>query len=99
MVSRVTPVRVYLTVFAALLVLTALTVAASWLQIGIWHTPLALAIAACKAVLVGLFFMHLLHSDRLTWLIVGGSFLWLAILFALTLSDYLARPAISLSGG
>ena len=98
MVKHVTPPRVYLTVFGALLVLTVVTVAASRLDIGVWHTPLALAIAACKAVLVALFFMHLLHSDKLTWVVVVGSLLWLGILFALTLNDYLARQALPVPG-
>ena len=56
MVTRVTPVRTYLVVFAALIVLTALTVAASRLHIGVWHTPLALGIAGCKAVQLSIWF-------------------------------------------
>ena len=56
-------------------------------------TPtVALAIAVVKAALVILWFMHVLYSPRLTW-IVGrlASFLWLAVLFVLTFSDYLTR--------
>ena len=85
-------VRTYFVVFASLLALTLLTVLASHLEVGGWHTPLALTIAAVKATLVVLFFMHLLHSTRLTWVVVLGSLFWLAIMIGLTMSDYLSRP-------
>jgi len=35
--------------------------------------------------------MHLLHSQRLTWLVLGAGLFWLAILMSLTLADYLTR--------
>jgi caa(3)-type oxidase subunit IV len=56
-----------------------------------WHTVVGLTFAVCKAVLVALFFMHLLSSSRLTWIVVGGGLFWLGILMALTLADYLTR--------
>src|SRR5205823_1542847 len=87
-----TDVRTYYLVFAALIVLTGATVGASYLPLEganpIWHTLIAMAIAAAKATLVLLFFMHLWHSPRLTWLIAFGSLLWLAIMLVLTWSDY-----------
>ena len=52
---------------------------------------IALGIAVIKATLVILYFMHVRYSDRLTWVVVGGGFLWLAVLLVLTLSDYFAR--------
>ena len=45
----------------------------------------------CKAGFVILFFMHLLHSRPLTWLVLGAGLFWLGILLALTLSDYVTR--------
>jgi cytochrome c oxidase subunit 4 len=78
--------------FAALVVLTLVTVIAAKAPLGSWHTPVALSIAACKAILVILFFMHVLHSGRLTALVLIGALGWLAILLGLTLSDYLTRP-------
>ena len=35
-----------------------------------WNTPIALLIATIKAVLVILFFMHVIHSTRLTWVVI-----------------------------
>jgi cytochrome c oxidase subunit 4 len=86
----VTP-RLYILVYAALLLLTLSTVLLARAPTGHWDVPIALGIATGKTVLVGLFFMHLLHSSRLTWLIVGGGVLFLAILVTLTLADYWTR--------
>lgn len=94
MIGHVAAVRTYYLVFAALLTLTGLTVAVTFAPLGHLHTPIALGIACTKAVLVFLFFMHLLYSPRLTWLVAGGAFLWLGILIALTLSDYWSRDVI-----
>jgi cytochrome c oxidase subunit 4 len=88
------PATYYLT-FAALIGLTVLTVVASFLPLHAWHTAIGLLFATAKALLVALFFMHLLHSPRINWLAVGVGLFWLAILLALTLSDYLARPLAS----
>ena len=46
--------------------LTALTLWAAYQHLGIWNTPVALAIATTKAALVALIFMHLRYSPRLT---------------------------------
>ena len=81
----------YFGVFAALMVLTVVTVVVSRVDLGAMNTPVALAIAIVKAALVILFFMHVIHSTRLTWVVVIGSFLWLGVLFVLTFADYLTR--------
>ena len=88
---HVTRLPVYFLVFAALMMLTMLTVSASRVDLGWLNTPIALGIAVIKATLVILFFMHVIHSPRLTWVVVISSFLWLAVLFVLTLADYLTR--------
>src|SRR5436305_1086301 len=82
----------YYAIFGALIALTLLTVGAAAAPFPAQlHTPVALAIAAAKASLVLLFFMHLWYSPRLVWLIAFGSLLWLAIMLALTFADYLTR--------
>jgi cytochrome c oxidase subunit IV len=88
---HVTSVPTYLMVFLGLMVGTALTVAARYVDLGPLNAPIALTIAVAKTVLVVLFFMHLRHSTRLTWVIVIGAFLWVGVLFVLTFSDYLTR--------
>ena len=73
------------------MVLTLITVWISSIDLGSLNTVAALAIAAFKATLVVLFFMHVKYSTRLTRLAVIGGLYWLGILLALTLSDYLTR--------
>ena len=88
---HVTPIRVYLMVFAILMVGTALTVWAAFIDMGPFNDLVAMAIAVTKATFVVLYFMHVRHSSRLTKISVVAGFLWLAILLALTLSDYFTR--------
>jgi cytochrome c oxidase subunit 4 len=79
------------TVWAALLLLLALTVGASFLHVGRFNVVLAIGIAAAKAALISLYFMNLRSSAKLIWLVVAASVLWLAILFTLTAADYETR--------
>ena len=88
---HVTGLGVYFAVFGALALGTVLTYLASTVDLGMMNTPIALIIAAIKASLVILYFMHAVHSTRLTWVVILGSFLWLGVLFVLTFADYLTR--------
>ena len=88
---HVTSIGVYLAVFAALAAGTLLTWFASTVNLGWANTPIALLIATIKAVLVILFFMHVIHSTRLTWVVAASGFFWLLILISLSLTDYLTR--------
>ncbi|MGA8043185.1 MAG: cytochrome C oxidase subunit IV family protein [Terracidiphilus sp.] len=83
--------KVYAAIFAALLVLTALTVAASFAELGIFNPIIALAIAVVKATLVVLFFMHVKYSPKLTKLTVGAGLFTFIVLIGMTLSDYFTR--------
>ncbi len=91
-------IGVYLAVFVSLLACTGLTVWAAIQHLGIWNTPVALAIAATKASLVALFFMHLRSSPRLTALVAGTAILFLAILLVVTGSDYITRSWLPIYG-
>jgi cytochrome c oxidase subunit IV len=95
MSEPITPTRTYYSVFAALIALTLLTVGVSFLELGAWHTPIGVLIGVVKATLVVLFFMHLLHSSRASWLAVLAGLFWLGILMVLTLSDYLTRHVLA----
>jgi cytochrome c oxidase subunit IV len=87
--------RTYLAIFGALLALTALTTFVAFFDLGALNPAVAMTIAVVKATLVVLFFMHLRHSDHVTWIVAGAAVFWLLILFVLILSDYLWRgPAI-----
>jgi cytochrome c oxidase subunit 4 len=89
--KEVRSIRHYTLILAALLALLALTVGAALIRMGAFSTPVALGIAAAKAVLVALFFMHLQRSTGLTRLVACVGLFWLGILFVLSLNDYLTR--------
>jgi len=89
--SHVLPARLYYTIFGILMVCTLATVGIAFVDLGPFNIVAALGIAAFKATLVVLFFMHVKYSTRLTWAVVLGSIFWLAILMALTMGDYLTR--------
>lgn len=65
-------VRTYVMVFATLLVLTAVTVAVSYLHLEVHEAiAVALVIATIKASLVALFFMHLISERQVILLILA----------------------------
>jgi len=94
--DHVVPVSTYVMVFLALMVGTGLTVAASYVDLGIWNTPVAMLIAVTKACLVVLFFMHLKYSPKLLWVWVGAAIFFLAQLIVGVGADYLARVFLNL---
>ncbi len=93
--THIVPLSVYYTIFAALLVGTALTVWVAYIDLGALNTVVALAIACTKATLVVLYFMHVKYASKLTWAVVSGSVFWLLILLALTFNDYLTRHLLT----
>jgi len=95
MSERTLSVRTYLLVLTALIALTVLTVAVSFAPLaGHWHIAAGLSIGLVKASLVGLFFMHLIHSRHLNWIVLAAAMFWLLILFSLIFADYLTRGII-----
>jgi cytochrome c oxidase subunit 4 len=97
MAEHVVSRKIYFVIFSTLLVLTALTVFIANLDLGRWNVIVALSIAVCKATLVVLYFMHVRYSSRLVWVFVSAGLIWLFILFAFTLSDYLTRSWVQIS--
>ena len=83
--------RIYVLIFLALLVGSALPIGASYVHLGIFNPIIALGIACTKATLVVLFFMHVKYSSKLTKLTVfAGIFLFLTLI-GMTLADYISR--------
>jgi cytochrome c oxidase subunit IV len=97
MSEHIVSVRVYITIFLVLLVGTALTVWAAFVDFpyGL-NTLIAMTIAVTKATFVVLYFMHVRYSTRLVWVIVGSALFWMAILFSFTLADYVTRKDLSI---
>jgi cytochrome c oxidase subunit IV len=86
----VTP-KTYSLVFVSLLIGTAITVAAAYVDLGIFNPVVALAIACTKAVIVILFFMHVFFQSKLIKMTVAAGFFTFLVLIIMTLSDYMSR--------
>jgi cytochrome c oxidase subunit IV len=96
--SHVSSKGLFVTIFATLLVLTGVTVLIARQDFGSLNTPIALAIAGFKATLVILFFMGVKYNTPLTKVVAASGFLWLIILFGITMGDYLTRTWIGFPG-
>lgn len=83
--------RIYIIVGSALLILTGITVAAAFVEMGIFNPIVALFIAVVKASIVVLFFMHVKYSSKLTKLTVFSGLFTFMALVGMTLSDYISR--------
>lgn len=92
---HVLPLAVYWGIFAALVGLTVLTVAVTWVDLGPFNIVVAMAVAVVKASLVAAIFMHLWFDHKLYTLILIFSLLLLAIFFVLTMLDTEGRALVS----
>jgi cytochrome c oxidase subunit 4 len=77
--------------YLALLVLLVISVGLRLFHLGIAESVSFLLIAGIQAVVVLLFFMRVQASGKLIWLFASGGFLWLGILLAFVISDYISR--------
>jgi cytochrome c oxidase subunit 4 len=85
---HVLPMSIYLATWGTLLVLTVITVGASYVNLG--HTGnliVALLIATIKASVVGLIFMHLKWDHKFHAIIFSSSLIFLAVFIGITMSD------------
>ena len=89
--SHVIPLKVYLAVAAALIVLTAVTVGVSFIHLGGWNAIVAVGIASVKALLVAFIFMHLWYDKKIYLIIFSIALLFLTVFIALTMFDTLRR--------
>jgi cytochrome c oxidase subunit 4 len=97
--DHIVSIRLYLAIFATLMILTALTVWVAFIDLGPLNLIVALGVAVTKATLVVLFFMHVKYSSRLTWLVVVSGFFFLAIMLGLTMADVVSRGWLGTPGG
>ncbi len=93
---HVVSIPTYLIIFGVLIVGTILTVAVALINLDHLlfpgaNTLMALLIAFVKTTAVVLWFMHVKYSSKLIWLTVLAGFVWLGLMFALTMQDFLTR--------
>ena len=89
--GHVSPISLYVTIFLTLMVLTAVTVGAAFINLGSFNFPVAMLIAVFKASLVVWFFMHVKYQSHLTKLTVATGLFFLAILLGMMLIDYSSK--------
>jgi cytochrome c oxidase subunit 4 len=81
------PLGVLVGVWAALMLLTFVTVAATWVNLGALNLWLAMAIAVAKGSLVALYFMHLRYDRPFNAVVFLGSLMFVMLFVSLALMD------------
>src|SRR5262245_38421949 len=84
---HVLPIPIYLKTWGALMVLTAITVGASYVHFGSWNLIIAMLVATIKATIVGLIFMHLFWDHKFHAIIFCFSIIFLSIFIGFTMAD------------
>ena len=85
------PYKVYFIVWGALLVLTAVTVGISYVDMKNVTVLTAMIVAATKSMLVLLYFMHIRFEKPMYSVMILAAMLTYGIFVALTFVDYLYR--------
>ena len=85
------PLSRYLTVWIALLLLTALTITVASLHLGAFSVMAAIVIATVKGTLVLMYFMNLKYEERLFRVMLLVAVFTLATILVLTFADVLLR--------
>ncbi|HEX4125234.1 MAG TPA: cytochrome C oxidase subunit IV family protein [Tepidisphaeraceae bacterium] len=89
----IVPIRTYVIVFVTLMILWIANMGIAYVHIGgYWNNGIAMAIGTAQFLLVFLFFMHVkYYRYPLIRYFACAGLVWVAILIALTLADYLTR--------
>ncbi len=99
MAEHIVSKRHYIGIWVVLMCLTALTAGLSLINLSEWSTVVALLIAAAKALLVALFFMHLFYErEKMVWVWATVAIFWLGILMIMTAADYITRGFLRVPG-
>jgi cytochrome c oxidase subunit 4 len=88
---NISPARTYILTGIALIGLLALTIASSYLNLGMLNPIITSSISVASTALIILFYMNIRQSKPLLWVFAGAGFFWLGIMFVLALSDFLTR--------
>ena len=83
--------RGYVVTWVALLALAAASLGLSFVPLGVWAFAVAMAIAVVKALLVVLFFMHVIHARTSVRLLLLAATTFIALLVALMVADVRTR--------
>ena len=93
--EHVSPLSTYYAVFGALLVLTGLTYAVSYMNLGSASLFVAMMVALVKATLVCMYFMHLKYDDRYHVFVFLSTILFVGIFFGFVMVDLNSRDKLA----
>ncbi len=93
--EHVSPVSLYNKIIGILFVLTALTYAVSFADLGPASLTVAMLVAFVKASLVVAYFMHLKYDDKYHLFVFAGTILFVGIFFGFTMFDMNARKRLN----
>ncbi len=92
MSAHISSVKSYVGIWLTLMVLTVVTAAVAFVDLGPLNTVVALVIASFKALLVVLFFMHVKYtSEKMTKAVIVSTLFFLFLLLVLSMADYGTR--------
>ncbi|MEJ2054509.1 MAG: cytochrome C oxidase subunit IV family protein [Calditrichaceae bacterium] len=92
--NHIIPLRTYLMIGGALFILTIITVLVSYIHLGAFNLVIAMLIATAKALLVALFFMHLLYDNKIFMTIFSIALIFVSVFIILTMFDTLNRDSV-----
>ncbi|MBL8600305.1 MAG: cytochrome C oxidase subunit IV family protein [Myxococcales bacterium] len=92
--AHVSPVLFLIAIFGALIFLTVVTVAVSYVDLGAANNAVAVGVATLKASLVAAFFMHLRYEKPFNTLVFLGAFVFLGLFMFFTLNDVNTRGRV-----
>lgn len=93
--EHVSPISLYNKIIGILFVLTGLTYAVSYMDLGAASLTVAMIVALVKASLVIAYFMHLKYDDRYHLFVFAGTILFVGIFFGFTMFDMDARSRLN----
>lgn len=97
--AHISPIIFMIGIFSALIFLTVVTVAVSYVDLGPANTFVAILVATMKAGLVAAFFMHLRYDHPFNAIIFVMSFLFLGLLMIFSVEDTNSRGYIDRDNG
>src|ERR1035437_7854792 len=85
--AHVMSVRMLVGVFAALIVLTGITVGTSYMDFGEFNLSVAMIIATIKGTLVCAFFMHLAYDNKFNLFVFVGCLVFVTLFISFAMTD------------
>ncbi|MBX3354667.1 MAG: cytochrome C oxidase subunit IV family protein [Phycisphaeraceae bacterium] len=98
LVGHLVPMSTLLGTAAALIVLTVITVAVRYIDVGEFNIHIAIGIAVIKATLVALFFMHLRWDRPFNLLMFVACVLFVVLMMAFTVMDSVQYKNLQFGG-